>query len=103
VSKKDPDDEVPPPPEIVESIRKAAKEGRVIFTDTDKVDEYPNEVRMILTCMGIKDAWVSNLSSVGDFMVDTQVMAQLADMCHCDVDDDSLLWELAQNMRRKLS
>lgn len=61
--------------DILKRIREAAAEGRVVKADRDIIAALEAEVRRVLRAVAdaignpnIADAWVSNLSSISDFL-----------------------------------
>lgn len=92
--------------EKLSEIRELARQGRIRFPSQEKVKEAGPYIREILDAIGVKGAYVSDLSTLGDFDAlwdDTdEAMKEIANNLGLDkVTTKDYLWEVALRLRER--
>ena len=94
-----------PPEEALARIKEHAKAGRIAYASTDQVERYEAEAWEVLDVIGIRRAWFSDLSGVGEFLSvkgeaeRPAVLEQLSNKFGFHIQGKDRLWKVAQRIR----
>jgi hypothetical protein len=76
---------------------------KIVFAPQDKIRELRPWVQSVLEAIGHPEAWVSDQSSVGDFCLDDDELAEVSEILGVPVEHKSYIHDLAQGERAWMS
>ena len=89
----------------IEKIRRLAREGRIQFAANTRIKEAGGRVRLVLDAIGVKSAFVSDESTVGDFSFfwegreETEALQEIAEELGLDkVEPTDYIWSVANRL-----
>lgn len=78
------------------------KNMKVGFAGGKKVDQLKKYVDIVMDAMGIREAWLSDLSTISDFCLRDLEVADMRIHLGVDVDHDDYIWQIAERVKIKL-
>lgn len=85
----------------VASIRLAAENGHIEFASTVLVETLESYVELVLDALKNPEAFVTDLSTIGDFGLDDDERSAASAMLEVTLSDTDYIYEVAQRLRDK--
>jgi hypothetical protein len=83
------------------TIHQAGEDGRIELTSTVLVDTLESYVELLLNALDHPEALVTDLSTVGDFVLDADERFAVSARLEVILSDDDYIYDVAQRLRDK--